>query len=78
MPSHGRTDLTSTGHASWSDLATTDPDAAKNFYTGLFGWELDDRPIPDGGVYTMLIKDGKEAAALSHGRRGCRRPGTPT
>ena len=36
----------------WVDLATPDPDAAKTFYTGLFGWEADDRPIDVGGTYT--------------------------
>ena len=32
------------GTLSWADLATTDQDAAKAFYGGLFGWEYDDRP----------------------------------
>ncbi len=58
------------GTISWSDLGTTDPEAAKAFYNGLFGWEPDDRPIPDGGAYTMLLKGGKEAAALSAAQEG--------
>jgi predicted enzyme related to lactoylglutathione lyase len=53
------------GTFSWADLATSDPDAAKVFYTSLFGWETQDNPIPDGGVYTMLLKGGKPVAALS-------------
>ena len=35
------------GTFSWADLATTDPDAAKTFYAGLFGWEFEDMPAGD-------------------------------
>jgi uncharacterized protein len=59
------------GTFSWAELSTTDPDAAKRFYVELFGWEPDDQPIPgDGGVYTMLRRDGKDVAALFLGREG--------
>ena len=46
------------GTFSWADLSTTDTDGAKAFYTGLFGWDTEDTPIPEGGVYTMLSKGG--------------------
>lgn len=52
------------GTFSWVDLSTTDTDGAKAFYTSLFGWEPEDNPIPEGGVYTMLRKRGKAVAAL--------------
>jgi predicted enzyme related to lactoylglutathione lyase len=58
------------GTFSWTDLSTPDPDGAKRFYTGLFGWETEDLPLPDGGVYTFLREDGKEVAALSAAREG--------
>jgi predicted enzyme related to lactoylglutathione lyase len=58
------------GTFSWADLATTDPEAAERFYTELFGWEGEDNPIPGGGTYTMLLKDGGYAAALSAGPEG--------
>jgi uncharacterized protein len=58
------------GTFSWVDLATTDTDAAKRFYTGLFGWDVDDQPIPGDGVYTMLLRDGKAVAALFEGQEG--------
>ena len=32
------------GAFSWADLATTDPTAAKRFYTALFGWTFEDAP----------------------------------
>jgi predicted enzyme related to lactoylglutathione lyase len=61
----------SPGTFSWTDLATTDTDAAKRFYGPLFGWDFDDQPIPgDGGVYTMLMRDGKAVAALFRGQEG--------
>jgi uncharacterized protein len=59
------------GTFSWTDLATTDTEAAKRFYTGLFGWDHDDQPIPGGAsVYTMLLRDGKAVAALFEGQEG--------
>jgi predicted enzyme related to lactoylglutathione lyase len=58
------------GTFSWTDLSTPDPEGAKSFYGGLFGWEAEDLPLPDGGVYTMLRLDGKNAAAVSAAREG--------
>ena len=61
----------SPGTFSWTDLATTDTEGAKRFYTGLFGWDVDDQPIPgDGGVYSMLLRDGKAVAALFEAQEG--------
>jgi uncharacterized protein len=57
------------GTFSWTDLSTPDPDGAKAFYVGLFGWEAQDNAIPEGGVYTMLRKDGLDVAALSAARQ---------
>jgi predicted enzyme related to lactoylglutathione lyase len=59
------------GTFSWADLSTTDTEAAKRFYTDLFGWDYEDQPMPgDGGVYTMLRRDGKQVAALFQAREG--------
>jgi predicted enzyme related to lactoylglutathione lyase len=52
------------GVFSWADLATTDADAAKAFYSDLFGWELDDLDLPGGGTYTMALVDGSRVGAL--------------
>ena len=52
------------GTFSWAELATSDADAAKAFYTSVFGWEYRDNPIPDGQVYSMALRDGKDVAAL--------------
>jgi predicted enzyme related to lactoylglutathione lyase len=52
------------GTFSWAELATSDADAAKAFYTNVFGWEYRDNPIPDGSVYSTALRDGKDVAAL--------------
>jgi len=49
----------------WIDLATTDAEAAKRFYRGLFGWQYEDVPYDTGSVYTMCQIDGKNVAGLS-------------
>ncbi len=49
----------------WVDLATTDPDAAKAFYNGLFGWENEDMPVEEGVYYSIQRADGKDVAAIA-------------
>ena len=53
------------GTFSWADVTTSDQDAAKAFYTGLFGWEADDLPVDENTVYSMMKVDGKAVAAIS-------------
>jgi predicted enzyme related to lactoylglutathione lyase len=52
------------GAFSWLELATTDQNGAKNFYTSLFGWSFEDTPIGPNDYYTMLRLRGRNAAAL--------------
>lgn len=52
------------GAFSWIELGTNDQEAAKQFYTGLFGWTANDQPMGDGINYTMLHLDGKPVAGL--------------
>jgi predicted enzyme related to lactoylglutathione lyase len=47
----------------WVELGTTDQDAAKHFYSSLFGWTFVDYPMGPGDVYTMFQLDGRTAAA---------------
>src|SRR5690348_11998985 len=49
----------------WTDLATTDQDAAKQFYSALFGWSAVDNPVGEGVVYSMMQIDGKDVGAIS-------------
>ncbi len=48
----------------WVELATSDGEAAKKFYTQLFNWDFTDHPMGPAGVYTMLTQNGKDVAAL--------------
>jgi predicted enzyme related to lactoylglutathione lyase len=48
----------------WADLGTPDAAAATRFYTALFGWTAEDRPMGPGASYTMLHADGRSVAAL--------------
>ena len=47
----------------WFELGTTDAEAAKTFYTPLFGW-TDDEMSTEMGPYVLLKKDDKEIGAL--------------
>ena len=53
------------GTPNWVDLQTSDQDAAKAFYTGLFGWTYDDQPIPQGPVYSMAMLGSHPVAAIA-------------
>jgi predicted enzyme related to lactoylglutathione lyase len=65
------------GTFSWTDLTTTDQDAAKAFYTGLFAWEIEDVPVDDGVVYSMARVGGKNIAAISPQPQMLRDAGAP-
>jgi uncharacterized protein len=65
------------GTFSWTDLTTTDQDAAKSFYGDLFGWEADDIPVGEGVVYSMMKLGGKEVAAISPQPQQQRDAGVP-
>lgn len=62
-----------TGYApatfSWVELATTDPAAAKAFYVGLFGWELEDA-APGGGAVSAICRVGGDAVGGLSGLLG--------
>jgi predicted enzyme related to lactoylglutathione lyase len=65
------------GTFSWAELATTDADAAKAFYAGLFGWQAEDLPVPEGGYYSMQRLDGKNVAAIAPQPQAQRDAGAP-
>lgn len=53
------------GTPSWTDNASPDPAGAAKFYTGLFGWETEDRMPEDAdGEYHMASLRGKDVAAF--------------
>lgn len=65
------------GTFSWTDLATTDQDGAKQFYGQLFGWSAVDNPVGEGMVYSMMQIDGKDVAAISPQPQQQRDAGVP-
>jgi len=51
------------GTFSWADHTSADPAAAKAFYSALFGWTVDDRPITGTDMtYTMFRLEGHAVA----------------
>ena len=49
----------------WNELGTKDRDAARNFYTALFGWKTMDKPMPNcDGTYTLLNIGEENAAGM--------------
>ncbi len=51
------------GSFCWFELATTDQNAAKQFYRSLFGWTSNDFPMGPSGSYTMFDVEGENVAA---------------
>ncbi len=51
MPKHG--------DFCWNDLATTDTEASKKFYSELFGWQFEESDSA-GMVYTEISLDGQK------------------
>ncbi|MCK5130801.1 MAG: VOC family protein [Candidatus Sabulitectum sp.] len=51
------------GAFGWFELMTTDVEAAKTFYQGLFGWEYETFPIP-GSEYAVVKVDGEAVAGI--------------
>ena len=56
------------GNPIWFDLVTPDPQGAKAFYAGLFGWEWADVPMPGGRTYHMAIRGDANIAGMSGDR----------
>jgi len=51
------------GSFSWNELMTTDVAGAKNFYSEMFGWQMQDEKTADM-IYTMLKTGDKEVAGM--------------
>lgn len=60
----------------WVDLATTDVEAAKRFYSELLDWEYDDRPA-NGGVYSVARRYDVDVAAMNDQQSEERESGVP-
>jgi predicted enzyme related to lactoylglutathione lyase len=51
------------GAPAWIDLASTDTESSRRFYSGLFGWTFDVAPAEFGG-YISAFKDGHQIAGI--------------
>ncbi|MBN1211785.1 MAG: VOC family protein [candidate division Zixibacteria bacterium] len=47
----------------WNELATNDPDKAREFYTELLGWTVTEMPMPSG-TYTMFKAGEAQAGGM--------------
>lgn len=49
----------------WNELATTDLDAAQNFYKTLLGWEIKEGAAPGGGMrYNEIVVGGRHVGGM--------------
>lgn len=48
----------------WVDLATSDADAAREFYSQLFGWQIEVSEDPQYGGYGLAKVGGRDAAGI--------------
>ncbi|MEM1057988.1 MAG: VOC family protein [Verrucomicrobiota bacterium] len=53
---------TTHGTVSWTELLTTNPEAAQKFYAELFGWKYNSMPVPgtEGVIYHSLRTAGAD------------------
>jgi len=48
----------------WVDLSSSDAEASRNFYSKLFGWQVEVNPDPQYGGYALARIGGKDAAGI--------------
>ena len=65
MADHGREKPAKRGEFSWHELATTDAEAAMQFYGALFGWEkIAEHDMGPIGFYYLLGRNGNPLIGL--------------
>lgn len=65
------------GSFCWVELATTDQNAAKAFYTSLFGWAVEDNAMGPDDFYSVFKLAGRDTAAAYSMRKEQRAQGVP-
>ena len=48
----------------WVDLSSSDPAASREFYSNLFGWQIEVTSDPQYGGYAMAKVGGKDVAGI--------------
>jgi uncharacterized protein len=74
----GKREYYKPGTFCWVDLATTDPEGARTFYTGLFGWKAESAPGESGGMYALMHLDGDEVGGIYELDEERRKRGLPS
>jgi predicted enzyme related to lactoylglutathione lyase len=72
-----RIDKHKPGSFCWIELSTTDQNAAKNFYSSLFGWEVNDMPMGPDDFYTIFKLQAGDVSAACTLRPDQRAQGVP-
>ncbi len=65
------------GSFCWIELSTTDQEKAKSFYTKLFEWSVNEFPVSEGEVYSMVQLQGSDVGAICRLRKGQLERGVP-
>lgn len=52
------------GRVCWNEVYATDDQKAQAFYTQVFGWRAEPKPLPDGSVYRVQMLGDKQAGGL--------------
>ena len=65
------------GSFCWFELGTTDQNAAKSFYTSLFGWSVVDNPAGPDDFYSIFKLAGRDTGATYTMRKEQRAQGVP-
>ena len=65
------------GSFCWIELSTTDQNAAKAFYSSLFGWAVNDIPMGPNDAYTIFQLQGGDVGAACTLRPEQRSQGVP-
>jgi predicted enzyme related to lactoylglutathione lyase len=52
------------GDFSWCELMTNDVNAAKDFYSKVLGWTMDDMPMGGGEPYTVIKVGGRSVGGI--------------
>jgi len=77
IPSPEATVVHAPGTFCWWEIATTDLEAARAFYTTLFGWTSKDNLMDEGQVYVLFHHEGNQVAGLYQLAPEQLRQGTP-
>jgi predicted enzyme related to lactoylglutathione lyase len=56
---------TGTNRPAWVELSTTDPAGARDFYSRLFGWQIEVIADPQYGGYSMARDGGDDVAGIT-------------